>query len=285
MKKTLASMAFMFVLGVAQANQPVSTPAPGSVIGTATSTVYGGVSSYSTVPGVNQSASHSASSVAFNSTTISGHSIPGTTSLEAGTSAVTSGFTSTISTGLGSGGSDSYANQSGLGKVTASANPVGTTITGNVIAKSEVVVITGSRATVVDSGTANSRSFGLAVNSSIVNVDATTLGASVTTTADGASEGRTDARTLGVATPGDTVTTYAVAGQEGSYSGTVTRLSNVAVTNTVIPPCNSTTCKPPKGNDDNIKRVKMNNGFGNGDQDAPGRSLFNNNAENATPRL
>src|SRR5574343_190098 len=168
LKKTLIALAATLLAGAAFAavQPPVVLPS-GSVSGSATSTVTGGTTSFSVANGVNQSAKHASFASAENCVVVQGISAPGTNGAVVSTSAFTTGNTLTGGTGMGNGGTGSFATQVGIGSVTSTANVKGLNTVGNVTANSNVATGTFSESSTLNSQAALSGSEGTAKNITI----------------------------------------------------------------------------------------------------------------------
>jgi hypothetical protein len=183
---------------------------------------------------------------------------------------------------MGTGAAFAGASQYGTGKVTSTADAGGglrNPVVGNVTASSEVAQGTFSNATVTNAGVAKSGSSGYAQNSTVAKVGSSGLVGGASATATGTTTGSDTVKTWGSASSGDSVDAGGGSYQKGTFDGTITRtFSAPTFTITSGPGGCVVGCS---GNDtDPDKKPKGNNGFGNGDQDAPGGSGGHNGAEN-----
>jgi hypothetical protein len=294
MKKTLLALAVLALAGTAFATTPVAT---GSVNGTATSQVGGGTSSFSVANLPGQTSFHGSLATAQNCTTVVGFARPGTNGAVAGTLAVTAGSTYTTGGGSGVGATYAGASQYGYGNVTALANVAGGAATGQVDVSSTVV--TGSMSTVatVDGGVGTSGTLAGAVNGSYALAGSSVIENGVSVRTAGLTAGVDGIKTFGNASPTNatitatgTLTIGSGEGQinnvgsfqGGTFNANITRTFVATPTGTGGPGgCVGDTCGGGDDDDeDKPKKPKGNNGYGNGDQTAPGGSGPNNNAEN-----
>lgn len=273
MKKTILTLAAVaLATSAAMATPPSPTPVPtGSVVGSATSSVVGGVSSGSTVTGVNQYSVHGSLATANNTTAVVGGGLAGQNGASVGTGAVTVGQTFTSAGGVGNGGAYAGAGQAGHGNVTATAALNGTTVDYSLMANSQAGVSTFSTATVVNSGLAMSGSLGGAGNATHATVGSGNIPFGVTTNAAGVSAGLDGVKTWGTTVGGnESVTAGGQSGQAGNVSGSITRdIAPAPVVN--VPPTNTN----PGSNGNN----HCNNGAGNGSNCTPGHSSGYNNGQ------
>lgn len=248
-----------------------------SVAGSATSAVSGWTSSGSVVnPGGStaQSAGHVSGAWSTNTTKVTGGVAAGNNGAVLGTHAKTEGSTFTYGAGIGEGGSASVAQQSGFGEISADATKTAGQVKYNGHVDSQAGTYTWSEATVKDTGAAVSGSNGRAENVSVVAV---TSGKFIWdwSNATGTTNGSDAVNKWGWASPGSEVDGAGVSTQWGEYSGVITRGTSVSSTPVINPPPVDN-----GGSGPGKKNVGKNNGWGNGDQAAPGNSLAHNNAEN-----
>lgn len=257
-----------------------TAPVTTSVAGSATSAVSGWTSSGSVVnPGGErtQAAGHVSGAWSTNTTKVTGGVEAGNNGAVLGTHAKTKGSTLTYGAGIGTGGSTSVAQQSGFGEISADATKTTGQVKYNGHVDSQAGTHTGSSAVVNDTGAAISGSNGRAENVSIVGMVAVGLGPWLSVTnATGTTNGYDTVNKWGWATDGDTVDGAGVSAQWGEYSGVITRGTAESSTPVLTPP----TTNPPTNNN-----VGKNNGWGNGDQAAPGGSGPHNQAENSDNKV
>lgn len=245
----------------------------GSVNGVAVSAVSGSNFSGSVVGNGGpafQSASHGSFAASTNRTEVSGVALPGTTSAALITHAETEGSTITGAGGVGLGGAVSAAYQSGYGSIRADVlDTHGATVYAGHV-DSQAATFTGSSATVLDTGFAISGSNGEAENTTGLLLTSGTVFNGVYTIALGGTAGDDKVSKWGFASAGDSVNGGGQSAEWGNYNGVISRGTSSANAPTI-------NVTPPQNQN------HANNGWGNGDQAAPGKSLTHNNAENAQP--
>ena len=278
-QKTLLATALVaasLFSGAAFATQPSAAT---SVAGSTTSAVSGWTSSGSVVnPGGSavQASGHASGAWSTNTAKVTGGVEAGNNGALLGTHAKTEGKTFTYGAGVGVGGSTSVAQQSGFGEISADATKTTGQVKYNGHVDSQAGTHTWSEAIVKDTGLAVSGSSGRAENASLVGMVAVGAGPWLSwSNATGTTNGTDLVNKWGWATNGDSVDGAGVATQWGEYSGVITRGTSVSGTPVINPPQVDT-----GGSGPGKKNVGKNNGWGNGDQAAPGNSLNHNNAEN-----
>lgn len=249
-----------------------------SVAGSATSAVSGWTSSGSVVnPGGPraQAAGHASGAWSTNTTKVTGGVEAGNNGAVLGTHAKTDGSTLTYGAGIGQGGSASVAQQSGFGEISADATKTTGQVKYNGHVDSQAGTHTWSEAIVNNTGAAVSGSNGRAENASGLVLTAGKFLFWDWSNATGTTNGSDAVNKWGWASPGSTVDGAGVSTQWGEYSGVITRGTAESSTPVINPPPVDN-----GGSGPGKKNVGKNNGWGNGNQAAPGNSLQHNNAEN-----